>query len=139
MILFYFGTVRSTPDGWPSSASRLTLFGIFLEELATNGRVACIRRMWPRPKPRSPPHRTAVVAPPPGQSTKTPRHPDPAAAVPSTHATLRYPSKRCFRGKLPAPHPYVRHQPTDSLGAPPPRGVLLPIGNRLAQNKNSDN
>ena len=88
-ILFYFGTVRSTPDGWLSCASRLTLFGIFPEEPATNGRAACLHRPWPRPKPRSPPHRTAVVAPPPGQSTKTPRHPDPVAAVPSTHTTLK--------------------------------------------------
>ena len=88
-ILFYFGIVRSTPDGWLSCASQLTLFRIFPEEPATNGRAACLRRPWPRPKPCSPPHCTAVVAPPPGQSTKTPRHPDPAAAVPSTHATLK--------------------------------------------------
>src|SRR3954466_15717707 len=89
MILFYFGTVRSMPDGWPSCASRLTLFGIFPEEPATNGRAACLRHPWPQPKPRPPSPRTAVFPPPTGQSTKTPCHPDPATAVPSTHATLK--------------------------------------------------
>ena len=89
-ILFYFGKVRSTPDGLMAVLCLPADTVRNLPRRASDQRQSSLPPpSVARPKPGSLPHRTAVVAPPPGQSTKTPRHPDPAAAVPSTHATLK--------------------------------------------------
>ena len=141
MILFYFGTVRSTPDGL------MAVLCLPADTVRNLPRRASDQRQSSLPPPSVAPAKTPLPAPPHcrGCAAPGPIHKDSPSSRSgggstfNPHNSKRKPSKCCFCGELAAPHRYVRHQPTGSLGAPPPRGVLLPIANRLAQNKNSDN
>ena len=89
-ILFYFGTVRSTPDGL------MAVLCLPADTVRNLPRRASDQRQSSLPPPSVAPSKTLLPAPPhcrgcaaPSQSTNTRRHPDPAAAVPSTHATLK--------------------------------------------------